>query len=141
MVRFRAEERSRLAAAARAIAPEGDERPRFTEGTDVLSAEPRMVFAQSLQALIARALMAERSSDEELMEFQHQLGLLLAGLRGICAEDECRHRCEEELKRCQEPDPESGRPHLDCFMVLAVCLLQCSSETGSTGEGYRTQGV
>ena len=135
MFRFRAEERSRLAAAARAVPPEGNERSRFVEGTDVLSAEPRAVFAQSLQALRARALMAERSSDEELMEFQHQLGLLLAGLRGIYAEAKCRRRCEEELKRCQEPDPESGRPHLDCFMVLAECLFRCSSETGSTDEG------
>jgi hypothetical protein len=130
-----AEERSRLTAAARAIPSEGSEQDGFTKGTDVLSAEPRAVFAQSLQALRARAVIAEQLSDEELVEFQQQLGLLLAGLRGTCAKDKCRGRCEEELKRCQEPDPESGRPHLDCFMVFADCLVRCSSETGSTDEG------
>jgi hypothetical protein len=132
-----AEERARLAAAARAILPEGSEQRGFTKGTDIyiLSAEPRAVFAQSLQALRARALIAEQLSDEELVEFQQQLGLLLAGLRGTCAENKCRGRCEEELKRCQQPDPESGRPHLDCFMVFADCLVRCSSETGSTAEG------
>ena len=135
MFRFQAEERSRLAAAARAIQPEGDERRRFADDTDVLSAEPQAVFAQSLQTLRARALIAEQSSDEELMEFQYQLGLLLAGLRGTCAKAECRCSCEEELERCREPDPESGRPHLDCFMVLADCLFRCSSQTGSRDEG------
>jgi len=69
-----AEERSRLTAAARAIPSEGSEQDGFTKGTDVLSAEPRAVFAQSLQALRARAVIAEQLSDEELVEFQQQLG-------------------------------------------------------------------
>jgi hypothetical protein len=135
MLILRAEERARLAAAARTIPPEGAEQREFTKGADVLSAEPRAVFAQSLQALRARALIAEQLSDEELLGFQQQLGLLLAGLRGTCTEGKCRCRCEEELKRCREPDPESGRPHLDCFMVFADCLVRCSSETGSTDKG------
>lgn len=135
MSRFRAEERARLAAAARAIPLEEDGRPRYADGTDILNAEPRAVFAISMQMLRKKALGADRLSDYELMQFQYQLGLLLAGLRATCVEGECRRRCEEELKRCQEPDPDSGQPHLDCFMLLAVCLFQCSSEKGSRYEG------
>ena len=135
MSRFQADERARLAAVARAIQLEEDGQPRYADGTDILSAEPRAVFAISMQMLREKALEAARSSDSELMQFQHQLGLLLAGLRATCVEDECRRRCEEELKRCQEPDPESGQPHLDCFMVLAACLFRCSSEKGNRYEG------
>jgi hypothetical protein len=127
----------RLAAAARNMRGLEEKRRSYSSATvDMLRAEPRDVFLLSLSSLRDKALRAESWGPGEREEFTHQLGLLVAGLRTACGADstykddhgdECCRRCEELLAQCQQPDPESGQPHLDCFMVYADCLFRCSA--------------
>jgi hypothetical protein len=129
--------RSRLVAAARQLDLSGGD-PYLAStapNSDLLQAEPTAVFARSLHALRESALSAEKWSEDDLDEFADRLGLLVAGLRAnaygphparpVVVNDECRSQCEDQLELCHQPDPETG-PHLDCFMVYAACLLQCS---------------
>jgi hypothetical protein len=129
--------RSRLVAAARQMDLPGSD-PHLANtapSADVLQAEPAAVFARSLHALRESALSAEKWSEDDVHEFADRLGLLVAGLRAnaygpdpdrpVVVNNECRSQCEDQLELCHQPDPETG-PHLDCFMVYAACLLQCS---------------
>jgi hypothetical protein len=127
----------RLAAAARNMRSLEERRSHLSANVDILRAEPRDVFLLSLSSLRDKALRAESWGPSEPEEFTHQLGLLVAGLRTACGADstyednhgdECCRRCEELLAQCQQPDPETGQPHLDCFMVYADCLFRCSAE-------------
>lgn len=132
MSNSRANVRSRLAEVAQQMRlPDGD-----AVGTEsLLHAQPHEVFASSLAALRERALSAEGWSDNELKSFEEHLALLVAGLRSgvhrsygssMPPDTEPCAECEDELLRCQQPDPETGLPHLDCFMVYAICLQECS---------------
>jgi hypothetical protein len=127
-------------AAQRMSSPEEDPRPSSTPPAGyLLETEPSMVFAATLRSLRTRALSAEKWSDSELADFEDRLAVLVAGIRargqGAAGhsyekgDTACRDRCEDLLKRCQQPDPETGQPHLDCFMIYADCLFRCGNET------------
>ena len=132
----RADARSRLVTAARQMRLNSDmglsdARP----DADSFGMEPLAVFARNLRALHANALSADQWSDDELGQFAERLALLVAGLRAAVratiggrtyGDGGSCDQCEEALERCREPDPETGLPHLDCFMVYADCLVRCT---------------
>jgi hypothetical protein len=140
MSRSRTNTRSRLVAAAQQIhlLGNGVQVPGAATG-ELFHAEPSGVFAHALLSLRDRALSAEQWSNKELKEFGEQLAVLVAGLRANAQRSDPDHaasattnpceECEEELARCQQPDPETGQPHLDCFMVYAACLFRCTGGT------------
>jgi hypothetical protein len=125
---------SRLVAAANQISEHtvhGAEGSGREFDQSLLLVEPIDAFDATIRRLRKQALLAEHWDDDGLAAFTSQLGLVLAGLRGLSAhgayeDGHCRRECEELLARCQQPDPETG-PHLDCFMLYADCLFRCSA--------------
>jgi hypothetical protein len=132
----RVDVRSRLVTAARQIRLDSDIGVSAAPAdADSFGMEPLAVLARNLRALHTNALSADQWSDDELDQFAERLALLVAGLRAAARAStggrtyggggSC-DQCEEDLERCQQPDPETGLPHLDCFMVYADCLLRCT---------------
>ena len=129
---------TRLAAAGHRMQLSGD--GRDSGQTDRFRADPLDVFEDSLLSLRDRALQSGEWSTEELASFANELALLIAGLRQSIQspKNQVPHRrtCDDLLARCEESDPETDVPRLDCFMVYAECLLRhCQTVGGLVANG------